>query len=279
MDEVNSGNSSGSEGGNESSASGLEAPDAGSEQGGTGESGSSEGQAQSGGGESSGVGDEGNESFIKGDDGKDYIPREAFEARIAKLTSQKNEARGLLDSLRNDPVIRKEFLESLNLEEKRPISSNEHQEPTAFDKWIAPLPPEHQAHYKGLVEAIAPQFEDYVQAQIAEVMKPITSWIGEQKVSGFAKSNPDFAKYERTVAKIVMDGRAKSIEDAYKIASYEDRLKNVAGSGAKAEATRRDKLNRTPIAGKSQTSVQIAPKKPNGLKGALEKAWADMGGG
>lgn len=238
---------------------------------GTGEEGSQEGQED---------GDE--VSFIKDDAGKEFISREAFEKRIATLTKQKHEggeARALLESIRTDPLIQKEFIKSLNLEEQRASSPNEANEPNSFEKFIAPLPPEYQAHYRGFMESISPIFESFVKSEMDKAIKPIMSWIGESRVKSFASENKDYAKYEPKIAEIMSSGRAKTLEDAYKIASYETRLKSVSQAGAKAEASRQDKLNRTPFAGKGQPTLRTQGKKPDSLKESLQKAAEQIGWG
>lgn len=226
-------------------------------------------------------GDEGNagqdDQFVIGEDGKKYIPEDAFNARIAKLSSQKNDARSLLESIRTDPVIRKEFMDSLNQGEARTTSATESNEPSAFDKFLAPLPPEHQAHYRGLIEAIAPQFEEYVTDALEKAVGPIRSWIGESKVDSFAKANPDFAHYKKDVSEIIQSGRAKSLEDAFKIAAFDKKLKSVTASSNKSEAERQAKLKRVPVAGQGQGAVQTVGKKPTDLRSALQKAASDIG--
>jgi hypothetical protein len=230
------------------------------------------------------TGDEGGEeqdAFIKDKDGKEFISREAFEKRVAKLTAQKHEgsdAKSLLEAIRTDPVIREDFIKSLNLEASRTDApKDEIDEPTSFDKFLAPLPPEYQAHYRGFMQAISPVFEGYMQKLVQDQIGPIRSWIGETKVRDFAKSNPDYARYESQVAEIISTGRAKSLEDAYKIASFEARLKGASNAGAKAEADRRAKLSKAPLTGKDRGSLQTKDRAPNSLRDAIMKAASETG--
>lgn len=231
-------------------------------------------------GGSNAPGNEGNEDsdpFVKGDDGKEYIPREAFEARINKLSAQKNDARTLLESIRTDPVIRQEFMDSLNLGEARTTSSTEPTEPTEFDNWLAPLQPEYQAHYKGLIGAIAPQFEKFVTDQLEKALAPVRSWIGESKVEGFSKANPDFSNYRNEISQIIQSGRAKTLEDAYKIVTFDKKMKSVMSANDKSESDRRNKLARSPVMGRGGNAIPTNGTKPKSLRNAIESAANQIG--
>lgn len=227
--------------------------------------------------------DEGNtdDGFVTGPDGKKYIPQEAFDARIAKLTAQKNDARSLLESIKNDPNVRKEFLESLNIGEQSGNSSEDSDEPTPFEQFLAPLPQEHQAHYRNMAQAMATEFTGYVQTMLDQFKKenltPLMTYVGQEKLKSFAATNKDFNKYERQIAKIMDEGRAKSVEDAYKLASFEDKMKSVFSAGQKEELERRNKLNRTPSAGQNSGGVNTRNSKPFSLREALNKAGMEHG--
>lgn len=227
------------------------------------------------------TGDEGDENlFVTDNEGKKYIPEEAFKARLAKLTAQKHEgaeAKAFLDSIRTDPVVREEFLKSLNLEASRSDPSKGAEEPSSFDKFIAPLPKEHQEFYRGFMQAISPVFESYMEKRFKEQLGPVMSFIGEQRVKSFAQSNPGYAKYEKTVAELISSGRARTLEDAYKIASFDDRLKGASSAGAKAESERRNKQTRAPIGGPSRSSIQVKGKSPDSLKEAIALAAVETG--
>lgn len=232
------------------------------------------------GGTNDGAGDEGttdNDGFVTGPDGKKYIPEEAFNARIAKLTAQKNDARSLLESIKNDPTVRKEFLDSLNIGDQSGKSSEESDEPTPFEKFLAPLQPEHQAHYRNMASAMAQEFTGYVQDYVKEQLAPLMSWVGEEKLNRFAATQKDFGKYEKQVAKLMQEGRVRNVEDAYKIASFEDKMKSVFNAGQKEEVERRNKLNRMPSAGQNSGGVNTKNGKPFGLREALLKAGAEHG--
>ena len=226
--------------------------------------------------------DEGEPEFVEGEDGKKYVPYEAFKARIDKLTAQKHEsgeAHSLLEAIKNDPAVRKEFMESLQSGEESAASSKETDGPTPFEEFLAPLPPEHQAHYRNMGKAMASEFESYVENRIQQVLgehiKPIMSHIGAEKLRNFSQSNKDFNKYQGKVKEIMESGRAKSIEDAYILASHEDKLKAVKTVGAKEEQERRQKMSRNSFSGKNIGGSSVKGKAD--LKSALSKAALEHG--
>lgn len=212
------------------------------------------------------------DEFVKDDDGNEYIPRKAFEARIAKLSAQKNDARSfLLESIKSDPSVKKELMQALGIEEN-PNSSGqntrENDEPTRFEKWIAPMPPEHQAHYRGLVEALVPDFEAYVKESIESALKPVLSHIGEEKIKTFSSTNKDFPRYQEKIHTLLSSGRAKTVEDAYILASHEDKLKQVSTSATRREENRQQTIQK-PISKGSTSPGGPSQKKPQSLKEAL----------
>lgn len=245
----------------------------------------SDGSSQPGGQGS--TGNEGNvgsdeDGVVTDDQGRKYIPYEAFQARIDKLSAQKNETRDLLESIKNDPNIRKQFLESLNIGEQPRDSSDEANEPTPFEQFLAPLPQDHQAHYRNMAQAMAQEFSAYAEGLLEafkkEHLSPIMSWIGEEKVNRFSQTNKDFGKYQQNIMKIMQEGRARTVEDAYKLASFEDKMKSTFSAGKKEEVDRRSKLNRAPITGSNNSGGgNTRNGKPMSLRDALAKAGADNG--
>lgn len=232
-------------------------------------------------------GDEGEQDeFIKDEDGNEYIPRKAFEARLAKLTAQKHDTGNardvVLEALRSDPTFKKEFMDSLNIGGESAASSEESNEPSPFETFVAPLPKEHQAFYRGFAGAMASEVESYFKSQLdafkKEMIDPIKAHIGQEKLNNFAKSNKDFGKYQAKVAELMDSGRAKNVEDAFILASHADRIKQVHNAGAKEEQDRRQKLARAPIAGRGMSGGnQTRGNSKMGLREALEKAGAEMG--
>lgn len=217
------------------------------------------------------------DGFITGDDGKQYIPKEAFDARIAKLSAQKNEAREILETIKNDPTVRKEFLESLNVGDLSGKSSEDSEEPTPFEQFLAPLPQEHQAHYRNMAQSMASEFTSFVQKHVKEQLGPIMRWMGEEKVNRFSQTNKDFGKYQQTVAKIMESGRATNVEDAYRLASFDDKIKGVFNAGQREEVERRNKIQRTPSAGQNSGGANTRNNKPMSLRESLNKAGAEFG--
>lgn len=217
------------------------------------------------------------DAFVKDEDGNEYIPRKAFEERLAKLTQQKHDARTqVLESLRSDPTFKKEFMDSLNLGGESAASSQESNEPSPFEQFLAPLPKEHQEHYRGFGKAIGAEFTPFVQQEIQKALAPIMAHIGEEKLRTFSQTNKDFGKYQENVRKIMSDGRAKTLEDAYILASHEDRLKAVHNAGAKEEVERRKKMASAPFNRSAGGGKASGPSK-FGLREALQKAGQELG--
>lgn len=229
------------------------------------------------------TGDEGNDQdgIVTDENGKKFWPEEAVMARINKLTSQKHNADAeLLEAIKTNPDIRKKFQEALQLGEESATSSEESEGPTPFEQFLAPLPQEHQAHYRGLFGAFAKELEGYMEQQLesfkSQHVAPLMSWVGQEKVRSFAQTNKDFPRYQSQVRDILEAGRAKSVEDAFILASYGDRMKGAQAAGAKQEANRQTKISRASItsrsAGGSSTKTQ-----PVTLREALEQANKDIG--
>lgn len=240
-----------------------------------------EGAAQTANDSTQGVGesqtDEGEaveDQFVKGEDGKEYISKEAFMARINKLSAQKNEAKTLLEAIKTDPKVREEFLEAVKGEE-RSTPQDDSQELPAFEQFLAPLPPEHQAHYRNFAKAMASEFESYVKNELRQAMKPVMSYIGESKVKSFASQTKDFGTYQKQVMELVNSNPKLSLEQAYKIASYEDKIKGAKVVGSKEEQERRMKLASNPAVRSSGGSN--ARVKPKSLMEALQMAGKETG--
>jgi hypothetical protein len=274
MAEETTGGTSAESTGTESGAGSVETPNENTQDGAGATGAASDGSQPDG---QSAEGDEGDQEFVKDDDGNEYIPRKAFEARIAKLAAQKNDAKSaFLEAVRNDPAVKKEFMDILKGEESA-AASEQSDEPTPFEAFLSPLPPEHQAHYRNMGKALAAEFETFVQSSIEEAMAPVKSWIGQTKVESFEKTNKDFPKYRKQVADIMSAGRAKNIDDAYILASYHDRMKGASSVGAKQEQERREKMARIPSAGRNIQGSQTTQKGPKGLKAVLARVGPELG--
>lgn len=226
------------------------------------------------------AGDEGNDpdsGVVTDDNGKKFWPEEAVMARIAKLTSQKHNAEAeLLESIKTNPEIRKKLQDALQIGEESATSSEESEGPTPFEEFLAPLPSEHQAVYRNMGKAMASEFESYVQDSLKEALAPIMNWIGESKLNQFSQTNKDFDKYKGQIQEIMSNGRAKTVEDAYKIATYEDKLRGVSASGARQEADRQKKMSAAPVAGRNSGGGNLKTGVKS-LSDALERAGRETG--
>ena len=213
--------------------------------------------------------------FVKGDDGNDYIPRKAFEERMAKMAAQKHDAwSSLLEAAKNDPNRLQELKQTLGLEAQA-ASEPEPKEASAFDNWLAPLPPEHQAHYRGFAQSIASEFENYVEQRLEKAMQPVLSFIGKQEVKGFETINKDFGKYKTQIQDLLQNGRAKNLEDAYILASYTDKLKSVSSATSNANNMRKTKMNAPLNTGRGD--IRTSDKKVSSLREAINLAAKETG--
>ncbi len=183
---------------------------------------------------------ESSEEFVKDDEGNEYIPRKAFEARLAKMAEQKHNAQAsFIESIKSDPAVRQEFMQALGIQPQaaQPEADPTPKEPSAFDQWAASLPAEHQAHYRGLKDSFMAEVKSEMQAALDAVVSPILSHIGSEKISTFAKTNPDYDRYAPIVKEIILSGRAKNVEDAYILASHKDKIKGVSAAANTRPAT------------------------------------------
>ncbi len=195
------------------------------------------------------------QDFILGEDGQKLYPEgklnKIIQARLSKMAEQKNAAlRDTQEALRNDPVALKQFLADLGVE--APASADQKaeapQEADPFDSFLAShVPAEHHAHYKALDESLSAKIMAQVQARLEEKMGPMLSFIGKQEVKSFASQHPDYQKYSGKIQEMVRSGRAKTLEDAYKISAWEDKMKGVGDASVKSEQARKAKLAGTPI--------------------------------
>lgn len=211
------------------------------------------------------------EEFVKDEEGNEYIPRKAFEERIKKLAAQKNDAKStFLESLRNDPAALAEFKKAIGIESQdaEPKSSPQTPTETKFQKFLAPLSPQLQAHYMGFVESIAEQFEDYVSSELDKRINPILSHIGESKVNSFKQMTSDYDRYAPKIRELLETGAVKSLEDAYKLASYEDKIKGAVSAKPKPPVQKHP-INRGQ--GVPQSATQRS--NPKSLREAIEMAY------
>lgn len=214
-------------------------------------------------------------------DGSKFIPMKAFESRIAKLTAQKNEATSLLESIKNDPEARKEFLASLPKEESEvPNETKESTEDAeALVPWtnfISKLPPEHQSHYNEFVRALAPQFMSAVKQMIKEANAPFIQYVGKSEMTSFkSKVGAEFDKYKPQLAEKMRQHPTLSIEEAFELVSAKDRFNAGRMKGVKEVTTQKTKQN-NPSISQGQANGQRSNKVYNDRSEAIRDAASEV---
>ena len=188
-------------------------------------------------------------------EGNKYIPHDRVEkiiaSRLAKMAEQKNAAvNNVMEAIRTNPEIRKQVLDELGVAE--PASSDQqHPEPeesSAFDQFLAQHVPEtHRAHYNGLYDAVGASIMPHVKALLEERLSPMLSFIGKQEINAFASKHPDYGRYAEKIKEAVRSGRFKSLEDAYRALSWDDKMKGAGAAAIQSEQARKAKQAGTPI--------------------------------
>ena len=180
-------------------------------------------------------GDETDE-FVKGEDGTEYVPRKAFEARIAKLTAQKHEsadAASFLETIKNDPAARQQFVDALGVGKPDGADQSGPTGPNTWDSWLQKHPPEYQSHYREMAQALAPEFESFVEKfvgdSIEKAISPLRRWVGDTEVTNFSQKVKNFGEFRPAVQGLMEKHPNLYIEQAYKLASYD----SVFGRGRK----------------------------------------------
>ena len=232
--------------------------------------------------ESSDIASDVDKDVIEDDAGKKFVPYEAFKGRIDALTSklrQAEESAALLETIKSNPSLMKQLVESFSSgEELKTSSEKADKQPSSFERFLAPLPKEHQAHYRNMINSVAEEFEDYVQVELKKALQPFVSWVGSEKIRNFEHQNKDFGKYKSTVTRILNEGRAKNLEDALILASHEDKLKSVKNVLTKEEQIRRTKLASTPFPNKTSSGgIGTSNKTKLGLRESIEAASEQIG--
>lgn len=230
-----------------------------------------------------GEGEDNDQIVAETDEGKRIVA--AFEKRIAKLVAQRNSAESFLEAVKSDPNVRREFLESLKDEagEASATSSEAVQEPDELDNFVAAIPNEHRPHYQTMFGALGARFEKVLEARekafYEKAIKPIMSWIGSEKLERFSQTNKDFAKYRKEAERLISEGRVHSLEDAYKILSYEDKIKGASNKGAKDEQSRRESVTRQNFSQRNSGGTSNTSSKVNTLRDSIRKAVVETGYG
>jgi hypothetical protein len=224
------------------------------------------------------------QDFILDENGQKLYPEgklnKIVQARLAKMAEQKNAAiRDTQEALRNDPVALKQFLADLGVE--APASADQKaedpMESNAFDSFLAShVPAEHHAHYKALNESLSATIMPHVQALLEEKIGPMLQFIGKQEVKSFASQHPDYQKYSGKIQELVRSGRAKTLEDAYKLVAWEDKMKGAGAAAVKSEQERKSKLAGTPMRRSPGVPGASKPKYTN-FREALERKAQQLG--
>jgi hypothetical protein len=216
--------------------------------------------------------------FVKDSEGKEFVPKEAFEKRLASLTAQKKKTEELLESIRTNPEARKQFLAEV---EKQNISAHEEAPQTSeaaqtsgntsdpveamkpLNTWLSGLnhTPEVQAFYKNYTESLLKTVEASVVAYVNKTLKenlskevaPLKKFMGQSTLKEFEKTNPDFNKYKAKTLEL-SEKRGISIEEAYQLVKFPDLMKELSSlKGGKQiasntpAASNRQKLQNVPI--------------------------------
>jgi len=212
-------------------------------------------------------------------DGKKYVSAEGIQKRIDKLVAERNDARGLIDNLKNDPDARQKFVEALGDSlPTKDSSPKEPNEPSPTEKWLSNIgDKDHKSFYTGQMAAIGEELEAFIEKKFEEKLNPIMSHIGETKLSTFSAGVKDFGKYEVAVSKRMRNTPGLTVEDAYKLESYNDKVKSSRLAGQKSETTRKQKLN-TPIS-KSPGGNKSGEKPAKSFDEAFNRNWEKLGFG
>lgn len=209
---------------------------------------------------------------VEGPDGKKFIPKEAFDKRLAKMAAQKNAAKeeavnGLLTELDSNPEFKQQFLERLGINPKEESGAEEAEADQAspFYQWVEQRlgqNPEYKALYTEMGQALASETQawtqSYVKEQVQKAIAPIMRHIGETEVSSFSKQVKDFDRYKPAINKLMAEKPGLSLRDAYKLASYDDVIK---GRGASVTNKNQNKLKNTPMTGKVGSNAKVGSSK------------------
>lgn len=220
-----------------------------------------------------GSGEDSQTEFVKDFDGKEFVPKEAFQKRVDALTAKARKAEEALEAIRTNPEFRKQFLgeEEKAKSEAEPAPSEEspsagNVDPTEFMKpingWLSGLSqtPEVQSFYKNYTEAMYKTFEGavkhFVKQEISNSLSkevaPLRKAFDESSLSEFKKANPDYEKY-RVATEANMKKFNVPRSQAFKLAKHDDLAKELASlkggkSPVQTTTVQRQNLAKVPIA-------------------------------
>lgn len=222
---------------------------------------------------------EGESEFVKDDQGNEFIPRAAFEARLAKMAEQKHNAIGqFVESLRSNPEAKQQVLEALGVKSDATGSQSPEAAPetSQFETWMQQnVQPEYHAHYKQMADAMYQTIMPHIREMYQSELKPILSVLGKQEVQKFATAHPDYGQYKDKINQLITSGRAKSLEDAYKIVAWDNKMKGAGAAALSSENARKAKLANSPI--RRAQSSPAGRQKPGSLREAFEQSAREIG--
>ena len=221
-------------------------------------------------------------------DGKEYIPKDAFLARINKLTAQKHDAiqgSALTEQILSDPQAVEKFRQFVKQELKETAGSSvtESAEKTdplpTYRKWRSNIQdPAWGSLLDNFVGALMPDFESavqsYVSDEITSALAPFKNYIGENITSTFFKGTPEAEKYRPQILQ-EMKSSGVPIEKAWKIIYFDQAVK--LGRNTQAQKIQQEKMRpKPPIAGPGTRSVP-AQSKAKTLDEGINRAFDRLG--
>lgn len=234
------------------------------------------------GGEAEGGSDESaeaaqNEEIVE-QEGKKFIPYERF-TQINERLKKAEESASFLESIKNDPVARQEFVQSLGLDKPAPAQPNAEAQVTPTQKFLKEsVDPQYQPHYQALFEAIGSEFTPFVRQELDAALAPIRQALGAMKLKEVESKIPDFSKHEKAVADHMRKHPTLTPEEAYQLVTYQERFKQGQTTGIQKAKTQQQKVSKTPIQRSAGGSAVTNPDKPKSLRDSMERAWTKLNG-
>ena len=219
---------------------------------------------------------------IDGPDGKKYWPEEAALARINSLTAKFKQTEELLEELRTNPDVRKEYFGDTEDTGKTEVSAAQSQETNQaedvdtmkpLNSWLGKLSgdPATQSFFNEFVGALLPTVEKsvikYFKKELGAFEKskiaPLGSIIGKRSIEDFSKANPLFVQKQKEVLALSKK-KNMSFEDAFAVIERDELKKQLAemkgGKSTANVAQNRDKMKSVPMAGRQTNNGKSAPQ-------------------
>lgn len=216
---------------------------------------------------------------VKDEEGREYIPKEAFDKRLSSEVGKRKEAQELLESLRNDPDIRQQFLETIKETEKETTPTKEKivdvPETSAWKKFVATYPEDQRDGLVTFAQALSSEIEPYVQAKINEAVAPLVSAYGKTELDTFLQKVPEAKNYLPQMHSYMKKHPTVSHIDAYKQVAFDDMFKKGKAVQKKESQIRQQKILKTPVT--KEGNAAIVKSKANksiedGIAEALDEA-------